>query len=767
LSLHGSASVHATSAFGLTWSANSSPFALTFQNGTRALTSEATAAGGAGQRLGFMLRDGATHYATELLTTRRTGATTTYTVATDDPARRMSVSVRNGENSIRVGVAVAPSTGVAATFESFAASPSEHFLGGGENGDYVDLRGHDVPLQVSYKCGSEFPMPFYASTAGYGVFADTLAVGSFGFPGTQTQPACGSFTAPCPVVARPDRVDLCFKTPAFAYRVYAGSLASVLRSFTADAGRPPPAPPIEFGGQKWRGVWAQNTAAILRADTLTYRKLRIPLTWMHISDPWEIDRCWGTLKFDPKRFPHPGDLVGWLRGQGLHTMIWISPLVRKAPSCGRAGYHALLGSAARGETPMVDLSDRASAKLYEQRLQRVFALGIDGIKGDRGDELDLEALRAGKPDATTLQNRYPVVYARDVAAALRAAGQDEFASIFRAGALGSQTVLPGIDVGDEPQSWTGMRTAIRAGLTASASGIAVWGSDIGGYANVPPPATPEMFLRWAQLGAVTPVFEVGGLGTSSHFWDWGAATTAGFRAAAVLHYELVPTFVDLSRLASTTGLPITRPLGLDAPADEAAWQAQFEFTVGSSLLAAPVTDLGTTPSVYLPAGRWIDLFNGSTLAGPVTYTRPTPDDEFPLYLRTGAAIPFNLRAPDVWRKPWGLSDLVRPDRAGWLLAPGGTATKATSTTAGSLRAATSGQQVTISVSHAPAETQVLVLTPATPSSVTIDGRRTRGSSVAGLRRKDAGWTMRSQPFGGIVLKLHPVQGSASATIILG
>ena len=47
-----------------------------------------------------------------------------------------------------------------------------------------------------------------------------------------------------------------------------------------------------------------------------------------------------------------------------------------------------------------------------------------------------------------------------------------------------------------------------------------------------------------------------------HFWDFGKPTTDAFRAASILHYELVPTFLDLSRAATAGGLPITRPLGL-------------------------------------------------------------------------------------------------------------------------------------------------------------------------------------------------------------
>jgi hypothetical protein len=209
-------------------------------------------------------------------------------------------------------------------------------------------------------------------------------------------------------------------------------------------------------------------------------------------------------------------------------------------------------------------------------------------------------------------------------------------------------------------------------------------------------------------------------------------------------------------------LPITRPLGFTYPTDGAAWSTELEFTVGSSLLAAPVTGPGATPRVYLPRGPWIDLNTGQVYLGGEAFTRPTPVSEMPLYLHAGSAIPFNLRVPDVWAKPWGLSDLVRPDRAGWLVAPGNGS--ATSTTAGRLTFASSGTKVTVDVSQAPPDVQLLVLVPTPPRSIDIDGRRYGRSTTVALKRVPAGWTFRGQPFGGAVVKLRTAGGAAHVEI---
>ena len=204
------------------------------------------------------------------------------------------------------------------------------------------------------------------------------------------------------------------------------------------------------------------------------------------------------------------------------------------------------------------------------------------------------------------------------------------------------------------------------------------------------------------------------------------------------------------------GLPITRPLAFTYPGDPSAWSYDLEFTIGRSLLASPVTAPGTRASVYLPRGNWIDLYSGQGYSGGTAFTRTTPLTELPLFLRSGSAIPFNLRAPDIWSKPWGLSDLVRPDRAGWLIATGtGTAS---STTAGRLAFATRGATFTVDVARAPRDVQLLVLTSGAPRSIVIDGRSYRRSTPTALRHGTAAF--RDRPFGGAVVKLSTTGGAA-------
>jgi alpha-D-xyloside xylohydrolase len=197
--------------------------------------------------------------------------------------------------------------------------------------------------------------------------------------------------------------------------------------------------------------------------------------------------------------------------------------------------------------------------------------------------------------------------------------------------------------------------------------------------------------------------------------------------------------------------------------------------IGSDLLAVPVTadraeadgaaGQPTPVQVYLPRGRWIDLYTGQVHAGGQTIVRESTLDEFPLYLRAGAAFGFNQRIDGVWKEPWNLNDLDRKDRTGWIYAPAPGRTRATNPFGGTLVAEVRGGRTELRLRGAPAETQVLLTTEATPTRVLVDGKPVRGvAGPAELRDVRAGWTRTPGPFGGLLLKLSPRHGHSSVVI---
>lgn len=756
----------AAPAAGISWTVALNPFRIDFRTWRGPLVSQATAPpAGPGSRMAYTLASGATHTLTKLVSQRPIPHGVEYTVATDEARRTATVDVTQTPHDAHVSWRLHPATGVAVVYEALRTrAPAEHFVGAGIDHFGVDLAGQIVQLKVSYSCSRSIVTPFYASSAGYGAYFETSAVGHIEFRGTHDGMACldsNKQHALCPLVSAPDRVEVCFKTDGLAYDVFAGTPEQVLADYRLTAGHAAIPQLAQLGTIKWRD--RVTGSAQLLADAAEFRRLGIPLRTILLDNPWETGGCNGPLTFDRTRFPDPAGLIRSLHGRGLDFMVWVSTHLSLGSGCPRlSGYPAAAIVPTRPPLyNLVDLTSAAGRTIFERKIEALVRLGVDGFKGDRGDEDDLEGLAFAHGRGTLVHNAYPALVARDVLAAARAAGERAPLTMFRAATGGTVAAGANVWAGDQRPDWNGLQDAIWSLASLGASGFPVAGSDIGGYGTLTGQQilTTNVFARWSQLGAISPIFEVGGADRAATFWQLGPQAVSAFRDAALLHYALVPYLYGLERASARTGSPILAPLGLLWPGDERAWSASLELMVGPDLLAAPVTNPGGVVDVYLPQGAWTDLYGGTPTGGGQTLHLFRPLSRFPLYLRTGAAIPFDLRAP-VWPRPWPLDALSLPGRGGWLYAPGGGAVTAAAPGHGTLTASTHGGVVTVTLTGAPRESEVLLASRGA-HVLTIDGRAARELAWQTAARGASGWLSAGKPFTGVLVKLTTRGGRAT------
>ncbi|HEV2783935.1 MAG TPA: glycoside hydrolase family 31 protein [Actinophytocola sp.] len=786
----------------LRWTAEPAPFRLTFHAGDRPLVGQAAGDfAGPGGRMAYALADGTTHRLTDLRRTEPGRDGTTYVVATSEPDRTALVRVARTARGLRVEWRLAPAAGVTQVYEALTGDDTEHFLGGGANFIYTDLR-HRVLLNKAHFTGagplpscnkSGMPSPFFLSSHGYAVFPDTAVIGRIAFPNAVDDPPhCSTEPPPCPVLlGRPDRTQLCFKASRLDYEIYAGSPATVVRAYSTRAGLPTLPPVRQFALTHWRDTVDGQATVVDDVDQLLRRGIPLATEW--IDNPWETSTklpeesqnsrfaCNGTLTFDPVQFPDPAKLVADLRARGVALGIWISPHVRTIAAerpCPAHDYPP--GSfirTSRTDPLQLDLTNPAARAHFQSKLERLFSLGITMVKGDRGEEFELEDATFFGGTGVDLMNTNPVRYAQATVEVLRKLYGDSYTTLWRGGYTGQPAIVNGVWGGDPRATFEGLRLSVRRGLNSWLSGHPVWGTDTGGFNGGGPGAPSAALLtRWSQFSVVSPVFEVGGAGRNATPWLYDEATVARFRANVLLHYALFPYLYGLAQRAARLGDPIVRPLAFDHPADESAWTADQHMLIGSDLLAVPATadrnesdaaaGQPTPVDVYLPAGTWTDLYTGEVLSGPRHLVRPSTLDDFPLYLRGGAAIGFNHRIDGVWPTPWNLNDLDRRDRSGWLYAPAPGLTTATSPTGGTFFAHTANGTTTLLVANAPTETQLTIATPTRPRHVLIDGHPTP-ETTGPLTNARTGWTTRPAPFGGILVKLAPRSGLSTVTLTLG
>ena len=127
---------------GISVHVDTSPFRVTVLDNGKAVVSEDKAA-----RLRFELASTGDEYTLTKVTSSKGGV---YQVATTEPGRTATVTVATTATAAEIKVVLHPATGIQAVYDAFDTGPDEHFLGGGEKGESVDLRGQILPIQVGY-----------------------------------------------------------------------------------------------------------------------------------------------------------------------------------------------------------------------------------------------------------------------------------------------------------------------------------------------------------------------------------------------------------------------------------------------------------------------------------------------------------------------------------------------------------------------------------------------------------------------------------------
>jgi alpha-glucosidase (family GH31 glycosyl hydrolase) len=665
--------------------------AFTESDGEPVLTERAARGAGPAGTLGFRVGEVWRH-ATRIVSERRRGTGIVATVATNDPAgRQLEVRLtpqRRGVIRLRASV-IGPRAGIAALGIGFDARPGERYLGFGERSNAVDQRGNVVesyvgegPYQVQERPiisafvppwgyqprddASYFPVPWLLSTAGYGVLVDNTETS---YHRLDHDRAWSVEVTSAP----PDQPQGAGAPPPgeLSLRVFAGpDPAAALRRFTATTGRQPrAAAPWYFGPWVQPSADQQEQVETLRgADA----PVSVAQTYTHYLP------CGDHVG----RRAEERERTAWLHSRGLAATTYFNPMV-----C--TGYEAVYGEAvARGAltedaagdpyvyrystsdrflVSQLDFSRPAGRGLFGELLGEAVADGYDGWMEDFGEYTPLDSRSANGMDGTEMHNLYPVQYhcaAQDFARRT----ERPLGRFVRSGWTGTAPCAQIVWGGDPTVGWgfDGLASAVTNGLTMGLSGISTWGSDIGGFFALGDNAlTPELLVRWVQLGAVSGVMRTQANGIAipdkerPQVWDPGQIDN--WRRYAKLRTQLYPYLVAADAAYRRSGMPIMRHLALAHPGDRRATRQDDEFLFGPDLLVAPVVEAGARERrVYMPGGRWIDLWRsaryveasgGLRLAAPRVLrggdetVLPAPLDELPLLVRAGAVLP--LLPPDV------------------------------------------------------------------------------------------------------------------------
>ncbi|MBA2505921.1 MAG: glycoside hydrolase family 31 protein [Thermoleophilaceae bacterium] len=615
--------------------------------------------------------------AKRLRSSRTDGGALVLDVATDDPqGHRLEVRLEpSAEGAITVSSKIAAGSGPLAgraslSGASFEAAGGERFLGFGGRSNAVDQTGGRVfnwAEEGPYGAGDyddelkryapEFTFPTGPTSANFPL-AWNVTTRGFGLLIDQTQRSYFELGSPWEASAEANE---------FRFTAFAGPKpADVVRRYSAYAGRQPKAVPWIFG------PWFQPTSEKAEFELAKlFRSEDVPVsvaqTYTHYLPGGEHR---GKEAAERKRVEGYHDL-------GYKITTYFNPHISRdyQPVYDQAAQRGQLVKTRAGtpytvtnpftrdlQVSEIDFTAPGGKELFGRLLDDAVGAGYDGWMEDFGEYTPTDSQFSNGKDGLEMHNQYPVDYH---CASTEHSGAKAPAVFIRSGYHGVQRCARVVWGGDPTEDWSctdGLCAAIHQALNMGLSGVAYWGSDIGGFHAIANPRTSdELNIRWLQFGAVSGVMRTQANGysvrgdKSARSQVWNKAVLPTWRRYSKLRTQLYPYMEAASEEYQRSGLPISRQLSLAYPDDPASARAQTEFMFGPDLLAAPVIQPGARKrQLRLPPGDWVD-FNRSTsyrerdgslhmdLAsvqpGGRDVTAEAPLGELPLFARAGTVLP--------------------------------------------------------------------------------------------------------------------------------
>ncbi|MBN2786254.1 MAG: DUF4968 domain-containing protein, partial [Pontiellaceae bacterium] len=192
--------------------------------------------------------------------------------------------------------------------------------------------------------------------------------------------------------------------------------------------------------------------------------------------------------------------------------------------------------------------------------------------------------------------------------------------------------------GDIQNSISEMSEQITGSLALGLSGYPWTSNDLGGFFSKPP---DDLYIRWVtQFGAFSGLMRAHGH-DGREPWLYGMQAQENLRRYLKIRYRLFPYIYTTAWQGTSQGIPMMRAMALEHQNDPEAWTKDKQYYFGDWLLVAPALSASSTDvSVWLPEGKWVDFFNPTvSYDGGQTITVTASLDEIPVFVKEGAIIP--------------------------------------------------------------------------------------------------------------------------------
>ena len=543
---------------------------------------------------------------------------------------------------------------------------SEQFYGLGLQLGRLNMTGRKCTLRVnSDPIGtagdSHAPVPFFISTAGYGVYVDTARYAAFYLGSatktTSAKPAstqASTATDTEQLYAQRDGEDrlLVIDVPiAQGVDVYffAGpTLLNVVQRYNLYSG----------GGclpSMWGlGVWYRCFNQVNQSDSLSlaqkFRDSGLPCNVLGYEPGWQTKSYSCSLIWNKELFPDPDQLLTNLKKMGYEVNLWEHAFLHESsplhkPMAKHAGDFLVWS----GLVP--DLSIAEPRQLFSDYHRTQFVVrGITGFKLDECDNSDFiphsswsfpEASQfPSGADGEQMHSMFGYFYQQAIHSALENQGVRTYSSVRSSGAFAAP--LPFVLYSDLYDH----RDFIRGIASSSFSGL-LWTPEVRHATS------REDLIRRIQSVVLSPQAVINAWYIKHPPWlqfdrkknnegellEDAKELEAMVRDLFRLRMTLLPYLYSAFAQYHFTGKPPFRALALDYPNDPATHDIDDQYMMGDEILVAPMFAGESRRKVYLPAGDWFSFTDGVSFAGTRLHDVAAGLTQIPIFVRGGAILP--------------------------------------------------------------------------------------------------------------------------------
>jgi oligosaccharide 4-alpha-D-glucosyltransferase len=519
--------------------------------------------------------------------------------------------------------------------------PNAKLYGGGSRAIPYNLRGYTLDLynQAHY---------------GYSNFTNNLNVSIPVFVSSSKVAWIFDNHHPGQIIASAEGLtDLSYQSTGgnLRFLVTSGEDFQAVSSNVAELTGKAPLPPLWAMGfiQSRYGYETQTEAETVVTDM---RAANFPL------DALVLDLYWfggtnrmGDFDWDLASFPNPEQMITEFKNQGVETILITEPYFTLESdhysTIASLGYFAqqsngdpfVLWGFWAGDASLFDMSSQQARDWLWPKYESLLNQDIGGLWTDLGEPEThpAEMIHAGG-SAHEVHNIHNNLWAKMLYENFESTYTNRrMFNLTRSGYTGMQRYGTYPWSGDIQRSFEGLQAQIPIMLHMSMSGIGYMHSDLGGFTGGG--QNSELYTRWLQLGAFSPIMRAHGTGVPSEPIFYDSQTQDYVREAINLRYNFLPYNYTLAWEYSTMGTPLARPMNYYSSNASELDELDDQFLWGKDVLVAPVLSEGVTSRlVYLPNGKWANYANGEIYNGNSTITASAPISNIPVYLRQGGFV---------------------------------------------------------------------------------------------------------------------------------